>query len=119
MAEVGMTSLLDKRVRGDMIATYRIMTGKGKVDPRTFFDKAEEGAGPRTRLVTGVHNTRETRSRQGPGQHPTTSMIWKIPTMPPCVLLLHLHPMLHLSSLHRNCETQQSAGRGGQTEAQE
>ena len=58
MAEVGMTSLLDKRVRGEMIATYRIMTGKDKVDPRTFFDMAEEGAGPRTRLVAGVHNIR-------------------------------------------------------------
>ena len=46
-----------------MIATYRIMTGKDKVDPRTFFDMAEEGAGPRTRLVAGVHNIRETRSR--------------------------------------------------------
>ena len=54
-----MTSLLDKRVRGDMIATYCIMTGKDKVDPRTFFDMAEEGAGPRTRLVAGVHNIKE------------------------------------------------------------
>ena len=63
MAEVGMTSLLDKRVRGNMIATYRIMTGKDMVDPRTFFDMAEEWAGPRTRLVAGVHNIRETRSR--------------------------------------------------------
>ena len=58
MAEVGMTSLLDKRVRGNMIATYRIMTGKDMVDPRTFFDMAEEWAGPRTRLVAGVHNIR-------------------------------------------------------------
>ena len=42
MAEVGMTSLLDKRVRGEMIATHRIMTGKDKADPRTFFDMAED-----------------------------------------------------------------------------
>ena len=63
MAEVGMTSLLDRRVRGDMIATYRIMTGKDKVDPRTFYDMAEEGTWPKTRLVAGVHNIRETRSR--------------------------------------------------------
>ena len=48
-AEVGMTSLLDRMVRGDMIATYCIMSGKDKVDPRTFFDLAEEGSGPRTR----------------------------------------------------------------------
>ena len=33
LAEVGMTSLEDRRVRGDMITTYRIMTGKDKVDP--------------------------------------------------------------------------------------
>ena len=63
MSEVGMTSLLDRRVRGDMIATYRIMTGKDKVDPRAFFDMAEEGAGPRTRLAAGVHSIKETRSR--------------------------------------------------------
>ena len=44
-----------------MIATYRIMSGKDKVDPRTFFDMAEEGTRPRTRLTAGLHSIRETR----------------------------------------------------------
>jgi ribonuclease P/MRP protein subunit RPP40 len=36
LEEVGMTSLEDRRVRGDMIPTYRIMTGKDKVDHGQF-----------------------------------------------------------------------------------
>ena len=39
-----MTSLADRRVRGDMIATYKIMTGKDKIDPGLFFDLAREQA---------------------------------------------------------------------------
>jgi len=33
----------DRRVRGDMITTYRIMTGKDKVDPGLFFDMVADG----------------------------------------------------------------------------
>ena len=62
MAEVGMTSLLNRRVRGhDCHLLHHDREGQG--GPRTFFEMAEEGAGPRTRLVAGVHNIRETRSR--------------------------------------------------------
>ena len=32
-----MTSLVDKRLRGDMIATYKVMSGKDKVDPGVLF----------------------------------------------------------------------------------
>jgi ribonuclease P/MRP protein subunit RPP40 len=50
--QVGMTSLEDRRVRGDMITTYRIMTGKDMTGH--FFDLAADGLGPRTRGVTGA-----------------------------------------------------------------
>ena len=63
LAEVGMTSLEDRRVRGDMITTYRIMTGKDKVDPGLFFDLVADGQGPRTRGVTGVYNIRAVNDR--------------------------------------------------------
>ena len=33
LEEAGMTSLIDRRIRGDMIATYKIMTGKDNVEP--------------------------------------------------------------------------------------
>ena len=62
MAVVGVTSLSDRRE--DMTVKYRIMSGKDKLDPRTFFDMAEEGEEPRrTRLAAGVHIFQETRSR--------------------------------------------------------
>ena len=60
LEEVGMTSLEDRRVRGDMIPTYRIMTGKDKVDPGHFFDLVADGSGSR---VTGVYNIRGVNDR--------------------------------------------------------
>ena len=63
LEEVGMTSLEDRRVRGDMITTYRILTGKDKVDPGLFFDLVADGAGPRTRRATGVLTLRSTSDR--------------------------------------------------------
>ena len=53
-----MTSLADRRARGDMIATYKIMSGKDKVDPRIFCDLAGEDPGPRMRQAAGVHHIR-------------------------------------------------------------
>ena len=41
-----------------MLATYRILTGKDRVDPRTIFDLAGEAPGLRTREAGGVHNIR-------------------------------------------------------------
>ena len=58
LLEAGMTSLEDRRERGDMLATYRILTGKDRVDPRTIFDLAGEAPGPRTREAGGVHSIR-------------------------------------------------------------
>ena len=37
MEKLGLTSLEDRRVRGDMIETYRIMTGKEDISRDKFF----------------------------------------------------------------------------------
>ena len=44
---LGLTSLEENRDRGDMIEMYKMMTGKGKVDFRNWFQLAtsREGAG--------------------------------------------------------------------------
>ena len=53
----------DRRVRGDMITTFRIMTGMDKVDPGLFFDMVADGEGLRTRRGTGVINIRGSNNR--------------------------------------------------------
>jgi hypothetical protein len=55
LAEAGMLSL-GGRVMGDMIATYKIITRKDKVEPGVFFGLA--GDGLRTRQGAGVHPIR-------------------------------------------------------------
>ena len=54
---LGMTTLEENRVRGDMVEMYKMMTGKGKVDFRDWFQLApsREGAG-NTRGSTGYLN---------------------------------------------------------------
>ena len=63
LEEVGMISLADRRMRGDMITTYKIMTGKDRIDPGEFFELAAEGPGRRTRRAAGVHNIRAVSAR--------------------------------------------------------
>lgn len=46
-----------------MIATYRIMTGKDKIDPGLFLDLVAERAGQRTGGAAGVLYIRVKRSR--------------------------------------------------------
>ena len=53
LKELGLTTLEERRKRGDMITMYRIMTGKDKVDPATWFTMAP------TR--DGAASTRQTR----------------------------------------------------------
>ena len=53
-----MTSLVDRMLRGDMIATYKIMTGKDKFDLGVFFGLPGDGPGPRKRQGAGVHPIR-------------------------------------------------------------
>ena len=55
LAEAGMLSLEDRRLRGDMIATYRIMTGKDRVEPGVFFGLAEDVPGVQTRQSVHHH----------------------------------------------------------------
>ena len=40
LKKLGLTRLVDRRVRGDMIETYKIISGKEKVDPGKFFQLA-------------------------------------------------------------------------------
>ena len=63
LVEAGRISLSDRRTRGDMIATYKIISGKDKVDPVLLFEMAGAGAGPRTRRATGVNNIRVVQAR--------------------------------------------------------
>ena len=58
-----MISLSDRRTRGDMIATYKIISGKDKVDPVLLFEMAGAGARPRTRRAAGVNNIRVVQAR--------------------------------------------------------
>ena len=53
LGEVGLTSLEDRRVRGNMTTTFRIMTGKHKVDPGQFM------------LLCGSHNGNEKDGQEG------------------------------------------------------
>ena len=43
---LGLTTLEDRRVRGDMIETYKILTGKEDVNPDTFFQMAPDRGDP-------------------------------------------------------------------------
>ena len=51
-----MASLENRRVRGDMVTTYRVVTGHDKVDSGYFFNLVVDGPGSITRGVTGVFN---------------------------------------------------------------
>ena len=59
LEEVGMLSLGDRRERGDMIATYKILSGKDKVDPGLIFSMGGVGPGPQTRQTTAIHHIRK------------------------------------------------------------
>ena len=57
MEELGLTSLVERRKRGDMITMYRIMTGKDKVDPDLWFTRPTPRSGAAaTRQNTGFLN---------------------------------------------------------------
>ena len=56
LREAGMMSLVDRRLRGDMIATYKVMSGKDKVDPGVLFTLP--GKERLTRHTAGVHPIR-------------------------------------------------------------
>ena len=57
LAILKMRTLEDRRIRGDMIETYKILTGKCKVSPETWFCLAKEKDGAvNTRASMGYLN---------------------------------------------------------------
>ena len=57
LAVLGLRTLQDRRVRGDLIETYKILTGKSDVDPATWFILAKEMDGNvSTRAASGYLN---------------------------------------------------------------
>jgi len=46
---IGITSLEERRLRGDMVEVYKLLTGKEQIDHRQFFNSADT---PRTREET-------------------------------------------------------------------
>jgi ribonuclease P/MRP protein subunit RPP40 len=57
LLEAGMTSLEQRRERGDLIHMYRIMTGKDDVQPSTWFQlMADRDGGANTRAAAGHLN---------------------------------------------------------------
>ena len=60
LKEIGLTTLEENRIRGDMIEMYKMMTGKGKVDFRNWFQLAPVRDGAlNTRGNTGYLNVVE------------------------------------------------------------
>ena len=47
LKRLGLTTLQTRRVRGDMIQAYKIMTGKNKIDREQFFQLADSNYGLR------------------------------------------------------------------------
>ena len=57
LREVGLTTLVERRRRGDMITMYRLMSGKDRVDSNLWFDMANQREGATsTRQVRGHLN---------------------------------------------------------------
>ena len=46
LERLGLTTLVERRFRGDMIETYRILSGKEKIDPSRYFSMANERGDP-------------------------------------------------------------------------
>jgi hypothetical protein len=57
LAEMGMTTLENRRRRGDLIQMFRVMAGKDRVEPSTWFSPAQNREGAMsTRLTSGSFN---------------------------------------------------------------
>ena len=52
LEKLKLTMLIERRFRGDMIETYKILTGKEDIDPSRFFQLARERGDPN--LVCGL-----------------------------------------------------------------
>ena len=57
LAILNIRTLEERRLRGDLIETYKILTGKSDVDPKTWFSPVSEtDPAMRTRAMTGYLN---------------------------------------------------------------
>ena len=50
--KIGLTTLQERRVRGDCIETFKMLHGVTNVDPSLWFNKISHAEGPQTRLST-------------------------------------------------------------------
>ena len=50
LAKLGLTTLHDRRIRGDLIETYKMLKGLSQVDHSTWFNIMSRSSGPQTRL---------------------------------------------------------------------
>ena len=57
LKKLGLTTLVERRYRGDMIETYKILTGKEKIDPSRYFDVVNERGDPE--LARGLKLSRD------------------------------------------------------------
>lgn len=60
---VGLTTLEERRKRGDCIETFKILNGFTKVDSSTWFTKIERAEGPQTRLSSDPLSLQSKNSR--------------------------------------------------------
>ena len=56
LQELGLDTLKVRRQHGDLIQAYKVFSGHDKVDPATWFQRSNEGAGARTRRQDGFWN---------------------------------------------------------------
>ena len=64
LGELGLTTLEERRERGDLIQAYKVITGKEAVDLRTWFSLCSDREGGRdTRSSSGLYNVERAEGR--------------------------------------------------------
>ena len=73
LIDTNLTTLEDRRKRGDLIETFKTLSGKNNVDKSEWFQIVEEDDRRSTRLNTNVEGEREVKRPSVPfrGQEPT------------------------------------------------
>ena len=64
LEKLKLTKLIDRRFRGDMIQTYKIITNKDDTNRETFFQMAEERGDPELRRGLKIFKKRSRRGRR-------------------------------------------------------
>ena len=64
LRRLGLTTLVERRYRGDMIETYKILTGKERIDPERYFRVANERGDPE--LTRGYRLINSSRQQKVP-----------------------------------------------------